>query len=90
MVEAVASAVRGVEPEMVVNLLDLTVPPLSRMYCLGECGKLLWHPDSRELGYGRECAERLGITGPGSPRFSRRDGGDCDGQQDLTDLLEEI
>ena len=66
-----------------MDLLDLDVPPLPPMYCLGGCGKLLWHPDSRELGYGRECAERLGITTSSSPRFSRRDGGDCDGQTDL-------
>lgn len=70
-----------------MNLLDLTVPPLSPMLCLGGCGKHLWHPESRALGYGRECAERLGITGPGTPRFSRRDGGDCEGQ---ADLLEEM
>lgn len=64
-------------------LLDLDVPPLSPMYCLGGCGKLLWAPESRELGYGRECAEKLGVIAPTSPRFSRRDGGSCDGQQDL-------
>jgi hypothetical protein len=66
-----------------VTLLDLHVPPLPRMYCLGGCGKLLWDPKYRSLGYGRECAERLGIITPASPRISRRDGGDCDGQQDL-------
>ncbi|WP_425437464.1 DUF6011 domain-containing protein [Nonomuraea indica] len=53
------------------------------MYCLGGCGRLLWDPKSRKRRYGRECAEKLGIIDPGLPRFSRRDGGDCDGQTDL-------
>ena len=66
-----------------MNLLDLDVPPLPPMYCLGGCGHLLWDLKARELGYGRECAERLGITRPLSPRIRRRDGGDCDGQGDL-------
>jgi hypothetical protein len=70
----------------VTLLLDLDVPPLPPMYCLGGCGKLLWDPKFRKLRYGRECAERLGIIVPSLPRISRRDGGDCDGQ---TDLLEE-
>lgn len=70
-----------------MNLLDLTVPPLPVMYCLGRCGKRLWDPESRALGYGPDCAERLGIITPSSPRFSRRAGGDCPGQ---TDLLGEI
>jgi len=69
-----------------VNLLDLTVPPLPPMYCLGNCGKRLWDPKSRELGYGPDCAEKLGIVIPSSPRFSRREGGDCEGQ---TSLLED-
>ncbi len=64
-------------------LLDLDVPPLSPMLCLGGCGKFLWDPKYRELGYGRDCAERLGIIVPTAPRFSRRDGGDCEGQTSL-------
>ncbi|MEU6725525.1 DUF6011 domain-containing protein [Nonomuraea wenchangensis] len=55
------------------------------MKCRGRCGKRLTDPESRKLGYGPDCAERLGIIVPSSPRFARRDGGDCDGQ---TDLLE--
>lgn len=69
-----------------MNLLDLAVPSLPPMYCLGGCGKLLWDPKSRKRRYGQECAKELGIIDPSSPRFSRRDGGDCDGQ---TDLLED-
>jgi hypothetical protein len=69
-----------------VSLLDLDAPPLPPMYCLANCGKLLWDPESRKRGYGPDCAERLGLIGPPSPRISRRDGGDCDGQ---TNLLEE-
>jgi hypothetical protein len=72
-----------------VNRLDLDVPPLPPMYCLGGCGHHLWDAKSRELGYGPECAAKLGIIIPSSPRISRRDGGDCEGQQDLTDLLQE-
>ena len=64
-------------------LLDLAAPPLPPMYCLGGCGHLLWDPKYRELGYGRDCAERLGIIVPTAPRFSRRDGGDCEGQTSL-------
>ncbi|MEV4111418.1 hypothetical protein [Nonomuraea sp. NPDC049695] len=30
-----------------------------------------------------ECAAKLGIVAPSPPRFSRRDGGDCEGQTDL-------
>ncbi|MFI7125967.1 DUF6011 domain-containing protein [Nonomuraea sp. NPDC050153] len=56
------------------------------MLCLGGSGRLLWDPKSRALGYGPDCAEKLGIIHPSSPRFSRRDGGDCPGQ---VDLLEE-
>ncbi|MEV0994634.1 DUF6011 domain-containing protein [Nonomuraea sp. NPDC050202] len=56
------------------------------MLCLGNCGRLLTAPESRQRGYGPECAEKLGIVTPRPSRFSRRDGGDCDGQ---TDLLEE-
>lgn len=66
-----------------MNLLDLSVPPLSPMYCLAGCGKRLTDPRSRELGYGPDCAEKLGITAPSSPRIARRDGGDCEGQGDL-------
>lgn len=72
-----------------MNLLDLDAPPLPPMYCLGGCGRLLWDSESRKRRYGRDCAEKLGIIAPASPRFSRRDGGECDGQEDLTDLLEE-
>lgn len=72
-----------------VNLLDLAVPPLPPMYCLGRCGKKLWDPKSRQLGYGRDCAEKLGIIAPSSPGFSRRDGGDCEGQGDLLDDAED-
>ncbi|SET50065.1 DUF6011 domain-containing protein [Nonomuraea wenchangensis] len=68
-----------------MDLLDLDAPPLPVMKCRAGCGKKLWDPESRRLGYGPDCAERLGITTPSSPRFSKRDGGDCDGQ---TDLLE--
>ncbi len=71
-----------------VKLLDLSVPPLPRMLCLGGCGKYLWDPKSRKRRYGDECAKRLGIVDPSLPRFSRRDGGDCAGQTDLTKLLE--
>ncbi|MEO3869354.1 DUF6011 domain-containing protein [Nonomuraea sp. B12E4] len=59
------------------------------MLCLGGCGRYLWDPRSRERGYGPDCAAKLGIVVPSSPRFSRRDGGDCEGQGDLTDLMEE-
>ena len=69
-----------------MNLLDLTAPPLPAMYCLGNCGKLLWDPRSRKRRYGPECAAKLGIVDPAPSRFSWRDGGDCPGQ---TDLLEE-
>lgn len=69
-----------------MTLLDLAVPPLPPMYCLGRCGKKLWDPKSRKLGYGPECAAKLGIIVPTSPRIARRDGGDCEGQ---TSLLED-
>ena len=70
-----------------MNLLDLDAPPLSPMLCLGNCGRYLTAPDSRRRGFGPECAEKLGIVTPPRSRFSKRDGGDCDGQ---TDLLEEM
>lgn len=78
---------RGSGWRFAVNLLDLATPPLPPMPCLGGCGRLLWDPKSRKRGYGPDCAERLGIIEPPGPRFSRRDGGDCEGQ---TDLLEEM
>ncbi|MEV6036014.1 DUF6011 domain-containing protein [Nonomuraea sp. NPDC052116] len=53
------------------------------MLCLGGCGRHLTAPESRRRGFGPECAEKLGIIPPSSPRFRRRDGGDCDGQGDL-------
>jgi hypothetical protein len=68
-----------------VNLLDLDLPRLPLIRC-GACGQLLWKRESRDLGFGLDCAEKLGIIAPSSPRIARRDGGDCDGQ---TDLLEE-
>lgn len=66
-----------------MNLLDVPVPPLPRMLCLGGCGKYLWDPKSRELGYGPDCAEKLGIIPPPSPHFTKKAGGDCEGQIDL-------
>lgn len=69
-----------------MNLLDLKVPPLPPMLCLGGCGKLLWDPKARKLRYGRDCAEKLGIAVPPSPHASRRPGGYCEGQ---TNLLED-
>ncbi|WP_226900501.1 DUF6011 domain-containing protein [Nonomuraea phyllanthi] len=76
------------QTEAALTLLDLEAPPLPPMYCLARCGKLLWDPKSRELGYGPECAAKLGIITPHSPRFSRRDGGDCEGQGDLFEAHE--
>mgnify|MGYP001605450991 CR=1 FL=1 len=64
---------------MVVTLLDL---PLALVLC-EDCGKPLWDPKSRKRRRGRDCAEKAGLLEPASPRISRRDGGDCDGQQDL-------
>lgn len=40
------------------------MPPAIRRKCLGRCGNWLTTPESIALGYGRVCAERLGITGP--------------------------
>ena len=68
-----------------MNLLDLDVPRLT-LICCGACGQPLWKRESRQLGFGLDCAEKLGIIVPSQPRFSRRDGGDCQGQ---TNLLEE-
>jgi hypothetical protein len=72
-----------------VNLLNLDAPLIPRslppMLCLGNCGRLLTASESRQRGYGPECAEKLGIVTPPQPRFSRRDGGDCEGQVDLFD-----
>lgn len=62
-----------------MTLLDV---PVALVFCLG-CGRLLWDPKSRKRRRGKECAEKAGLLEPASPRFSRRDGGDCDGQQDL-------
>lgn len=70
---------------MVMTLLDLDVP-LPHIVLCDDCHHPLWTPKSRELKLGPECAKKRGIIGPASPRISRRDGGDCDGQ---TDLLEE-
>lgn len=66
-----------------MTLLDLDTSPLSPMYCLGNCGKLLWDPKSRKLGYGRDCAEKLGIIPPAPPHFTKKAGGDCEGQTSL-------
>jgi hypothetical protein len=65
-----------------VNLLDLDAPPLPLIQC-GACRQPLWKKESRELGFGMDCAEKLGIIIPSSPRFSKRDGGDCPGQGNL-------
>ncbi|MFB4265334.1 DUF6011 domain-containing protein [Nonomuraea sp. GTA35] len=65
-----------------MNLLDLAVPPLPLIQC-GACRQPLWKKESRELGFGLDCAEKLGIIVPRQPRFSRRDGGHCDGQANL-------
>ncbi|WP_433520121.1 DUF6011 domain-containing protein (plasmid) [Nonomuraea sp. CA-143628] len=68
-----------------MNLLNLDVSHLTLIRC-GACRQPLWKRESRDLGFGLDCAEKLGIIPPSPPRFSRRDGGDCQGQ---TDLLEE-
>ena len=65
-----------------MNLLDLDLPRPALILC-GACGQPLWKRESRELGFGLDCAEKLGIIIPSSSRFSRRGGGDCDGQTDL-------
>ncbi|MET8985868.1 DUF6221 family protein [Nonomuraea wenchangensis] len=72
-----------------MDLLALDAQPLPVMKCRGRCGKRLTDPVSRRLGYGPDCAERLGIITPSSPRFSRREGGDCEGQTDLLETSKE-
>lgn len=42
-----------------------------RRKCLGNCGRWLTSPEAIALGYGRVCAERLGIT-PARPARTRR------------------
>ena len=41
---------------------------MARRKCLGNCGRWLTSPDAVALGYGRVCAERLGIPTSGPTR----------------------
>jgi len=76
-----------------VNLLNEpdtpTVPENPTVgHCV--CGKPIWDPVSLYYEMGPDCRKKHGIVHRRTRvRLARtRPGGDCDGQEDLTDLLE--